>query len=136
MSRIDSRYSDKGQSLAKAPVEREGILMPESPDIRTTPLFCNSLEEASLVLRTVSEKLLELKSVREKELCSQLQELLAKREEKKKEAQNLALRYNEVVIQHNIHMDRAKFLQNENDKLAKVFLCTTFIFRSCFPFVL
>ena len=60
-----------------------------------------------------------------------LQELAAKREEEKKEAQNLALKYNKVVIQHNKQQDRAKFLQSENDKLDKVFLLTIFVFRMC-----
>ena len=57
-------------------------------------------------------------------MSSRLQELTAKREEEKKEAQNLALKYNEVVIQPSNQMDQAKFLQSENEKLAKVLLCT------------
>ena len=46
-----------------------------------------------------------------------------------KEAHKLALRYNKVVIEHNNYMDRAKFLQVENDKLAKVIPCTTLLSR-------
>ena len=73
------------------------------------------MEEASLLLCSISEKFSEFvrgASAKEKEMSSRLQELTAKREEEKKEAQNLALKYNEVVIQHNNQMDRAKFLQS------------------------
>ena len=62
------------------------------------------MEEAPLLLLSISKKFLELvrgASVKEKEMNLWLQELATKREEEKKEAQNLALKYNEVVIRHN-----------------------------------
>ena len=72
---------NKGQSPAKMPIGGEGILTPELPITQTSPFLCNSLEDAYLVLWTVSEKRLELSSAKEKELHFQLQELIAKREE-------------------------------------------------------
>ena len=78
--------------------------------------------EAYLPLHSILEKFLEFvrgTSAKEKDF----QELASKREEEKNEAQDLALKYNEVVIQHNNLLDRIKTLQNENDKLAKVYPC-------------
>ena len=52
------------------------------------------MEEAPLLLLSISKKFLELvrgASVKEKEMNLWLQELATKREEEKKEAQNLAL---------------------------------------------
>ena len=78
------------------------------------------------------EKLLELSSSKEKEtkeVRSQLQELNEKREVEVKEAQSLALKYSELVIEHNNQMDQVKSLQIENKKLAKVLLCLTLVFQ-------
>ena len=60
---------------------------------------------------------------------SQLQELNEKREVEVKEAQSLALKYSELVIEHNNQMDRVKSLQIENEKLVKVLPCLTLVFQ-------
>ena len=62
---------------------------------------------------------------------SQLQELIVKREAQMKEEHNLALKYNELVVEHIKEMDWAKFLQLENDKLAKVLPCPILVFWIC-----
>ena len=77
------------------------------------------------------EKLLEMSSLKEKELHSQLQELTVKREIERKEAQDLALKYDEVVLEHNKKIDKAKSLQLQNAKLEKVLPCTILVFRIC-----
>ena len=72
------------------------------------------------------ERLLLLSSLREKEtqeLRSQLQEFSTKREVEAKEAQGVALKYKELVIEQNNQTDRVDSLQTENDKLAKVLPC-------------
>ena len=56
-----------------------------------------------------------------KEKNSQIQEFTSKREEERKQAKNLALKYNEVFSQYNTQLNQAKTLQNEKDNLAKVF---------------
>ena len=65
------------------------------------------MKEAFLLICSILEKFLECfcgSSMKEKEF----QELTSKREEEKKEAHGLALKYNEVVIQHNNLLDRIK----------------------------
>ena len=82
------------------------------------------MDEASLLLRSTLEKLLEsfqVTSMKEKEKNSQIQELNSKREEERKESQNLALKYNKVVTQHNAQLNRAKTLQSKRDNLVNVF---------------
>ena len=56
------------------------------------------------------ENLLEMSSSEDKELHSQIETLTAKRETKKKEAENLALKYNEIVTEHNKQIDWVKSL--------------------------
>ena len=90
--------------------------------------------EVSSVLWIHLEKLLELSSLKEKEtqeVRSQLQELNIKREVEAKEAQSLALKYSELVIEHNNQIDRVKSLQIENEKLAKGLPYLILVFRIC-----
>ena len=92
----------------KNPIGGQGVPTPDLP--KTLPSPCNSLEEVSSVLWTTMEKLLKMSSSKEKEVHSQLQMLTAKRETEKKEAHNLALKYNKVVVEHNNQMGQAKSL--------------------------
>ena len=99
---------------------------------------CNSLEEATLLLRFTSEKLLEFfqaTSMKKKEKNLQIQELTSKREEERKQSQNLALKYNEIVTQHNAQLNRAKILQDEKDNLEKekFRLAKVFPYRNFLP---
>ena len=90
----------------KTPIGGQGILTPDLPKI--AHFSCNSLEEVYAVLRTSLEKVLELSSSKEKEtqeVRSQLHELTIKREVEAREAHNIALKYNELVIEHNKQMN-------------------------------
>ena len=84
--------------------------MPKMSNIRSASSSSfNSLEEVSPLLRSISEKFLEFvcgTSAKEKEF----QELASKKDKENKEAQGLALKYNEAVIQHNNLLDRASTL--------------------------
>ena len=89
------------------------------------------MKEVSSILQTTVEKLLEMSSLKEKELHSQLQVLTVQRKTEKKEAWDLALKYNEVVLEHNKQINQVKSLQIHNDKLAKVLPCTILGFWIC-----